>query len=65
IAARAHPAVPDAVAESGEPFHTSDTVMRLGELPRRLVILGSGFIALDHRHVPSAVFTTRRLSASG
>jgi mycothione reductase len=54
IAAGAHPTVPDAVRESGVPFHTSDSVMRLDELPRRLVILGSGFIAAEFAHVFSA-----------
>jgi len=37
------------------PFHTSDTVMRLDELPKRLVILGSGFIAAEFAHVFSAL----------
>ena len=54
IAAGAHPSVPTAVSESGVPFHTSDTVMRLAELPKRLVILGSGFIAAEFAHVFSA-----------
>ena len=54
IAAGAHPSVPTAVGESGVPFHTSDTVMRLAELPKRLVILGSGFIAAEFAHVFSA-----------
>jgi len=54
IAAGAHPTVPDAVAASGVPFHTSDTVMRLDKLPKRLVILGSGFIAAEFAHVFSA-----------
>jgi mycothione reductase len=43
------------VLESGVPFHTSDTVMRLDELPKRLVILGSGFIAAEFAHVFSAL----------
>ena len=55
IAAGAHPTVPIAVSESGVPFHTSDTVMRLDELPKRLVILGSGFIAAEFAHVFSAL----------
>jgi mycothione reductase len=55
IAAGAHPTVPSAVRESGVPFHTSDTVMRLDELPKRLVILGSGFIAAEFAHVFSAL----------
>ena len=55
IAAGAHPTVPVAVSKSGVPFHTSDTVMRLDELPQRLVILGSGFIAAEFAHVFSAL----------
>jgi mycothione reductase len=54
IATGAHPTVPVAVSESGVPFHTSDTVMRLEELPKRLIILGSGFIAAEFAHVFSA-----------
>jgi len=54
IAAGAHPIVPAVVRQSGVPFHTSDTVMRLDELPKRLIILGSGFIAAEFAHVFSA-----------
>ena len=39
---------------AGLPVHTSDTVMRLDELPRRLVIIGGGFIAAEFAHVFSA-----------
>ena len=55
IAAGAHPTVPIAVRQSGVHFHTSDTVMRLDELPERLIILGSGFIAAEFAHVFSAL----------
>jgi mycothione reductase len=54
IATGAHATVPRAVGESSVPFHTSDTVMRLDELPERLIILGSGFIAAEFAHVFSA-----------
>jgi mycothione reductase len=37
------------------PFHTSDTVMRLDEFPKRLIILGSGFIAAEFAHVFSSL----------
>jgi mycothione reductase len=46
--------VPDAIRTSGVPFHTSDTVMRLDELPTRMVILGGGYIAAEFAHVFSA-----------
>jgi mycothione reductase len=55
IAAGALPTVPIAVSESRVPFHTSDTVMRLDEFPKRLIILGSGFIAAEFAHVFSSL----------
>jgi mycothione reductase len=54
IATGARATVPRVVRDSGVPFHTSDTVMRLDELPKRLIILGSGFIAAEFAHVFSA-----------
>lgn len=55
IAAGARPVVPDVVSESGVPFHTSDTIMRIGDVPQRLVILGGGYIAAEFAHVFSAL----------
>ena len=40
VAAGARPAIPEVIASSGVPFHTSDDVMRLDEVPRRLTIIG-------------------------
>ncbi len=31
--------------------HTSDTVMRIGELPRRIAIIGGGYVAAEFAHV--------------
>jgi mycothione reductase len=39
---------------AGVPVHTSDTIMRLDELPRRMVIIGGGFVAAEFAHVFSA-----------
>jgi mycothione reductase len=39
------------------PFHTSDTVMRLEELPASMVIVGGGFVAAEFAHVFSALGT--------
>jgi mycothione reductase len=39
------------------PFHTSDTIMRLDELPASMVIIGGGFIAAELGHVFSAFGT--------
>jgi mycothione reductase len=55
IAAGSRPTVPRVVAESGVPFHTSDTVMRIDALPEHLVVLGSGYIAAEFAHVFSAL----------
>jgi mycothione reductase len=51
LAAGGRPLVPDVpgLAEAG--YHTSDTIMRLDELPGRLTILGSGVIAAEFAHV--------------
>jgi mycothione reductase len=47
--------VPDVVTGSGVPFHTSDTVMRIDDLPERVVILGGGFVGAEFAHVFSAL----------
>ncbi|GAA2662351.1 MULTISPECIES: mycothione reductase [Actinosynnema] len=54
IAAGSRPVVPDVPGLSETGFHTSDTVMRLDRLPRRMVILGSGFVATEFAHVFSS-----------
>jgi mycothione reductase len=54
IAAGSRAMVPSVVTRSGVPYQTSDTVMRIDELPRRLVILGGGFIGAEFAHVFSA-----------
>jgi mycothione reductase len=54
IAAGSRATVPANVLESGVPFHTSDTVMRIDEVPRRLAILGGGYIGAEFAHVFSA-----------
>ncbi|MHA3702367.1 mycothione reductase [Jatrophihabitans sp. YIM 134969] len=47
--------VPDQARESGVPFHTSDTVMRIEAVPRRLTIIGAGYIAAELGHVFGAL----------
>ncbi|MBN9101928.1 MAG: mycothione reductase [Pseudonocardia sp.] len=54
IAAGGRPTVPDVIADSGVPFHTSDTIMRIDDVPEHLVIVGSGYIAAEFAHVFSA-----------
>jgi mycothione reductase len=55
IAAGSRATIPDAVAECGVPYHTSDTIMRIDDVPERLIIIGGGFIACEFAHVFSAL----------
>lgn len=55
IAAGARALIPAAIAESDIQFHTSDTIMRIPELPGHLVIIGGGFVAAEFAHVFSAL----------
>jgi len=57
IAAGSHPVVPDLAGLSTVEFHTSDTVMRLPELPQSMIIIGGGYIAAEFAHVFSAFGT--------
>jgi mycothione reductase len=51
-------AVLPGIPGSGLPqVHTSDTVMRLDELPRRLLIVGGGYVAAEFAHVFGAFGT--------
>ena len=55
IAAGSRPMIPPAILECGVRYHTSDTVMRIAELPDHLVIVGSGFVAAEFAHIFSAL----------
>jgi mycothione reductase len=57
IAAGSRPVVPDLPGLADAGFHTSDTVMRLDELPRRLLVMGGGYIAAEFAHVFGAFGT--------
>ena len=57
IAAGSRVSVPDIPGLDEAGFHTSDTVMRLDELPRRIVIVGGGYVAAEFAHVFSALGT--------
>ena len=47
LATGAHPIVPEVFSSSGVDFVTSDTVMRLPELPRRMLGVGGGPVGLE------------------
>ena len=72
IAAGAHPFIPDiagldtARIDTDEyPVFTSNTVMRRAEQPRRLVIIGSGIVAMEFAHVFAALGTEVTVLARG
>lgn len=54
LAAGASPVTPSIDGLDRVRFHTTETIMRIDSLPRRLAILGSGFIAAEMGHVFSA-----------
>ncbi len=58
VATGSRPTVPDVPGLADVPFHTSDTVMRIDDLPASALILGGGFVAAEMAHVLSA-FGTR------
>ena len=51
VAAGSRPVVPSIPGLDRVGFHTSDTIMRLEELPASLVIVGGGFIAAEMGHM--------------
>ncbi len=57
LGAGARPFVPDVPGLADSGFHTSDTIMRVPELPERLIILGGGYIATELGHVFEAFGT--------
>ena len=54
LATGSRPVIPAVVTAAEVPFHTSDTIMRIDEVPRRLAILGGGYIAAEFAHVFAA-----------
>jgi mycothione reductase len=65
LATGATPVVPPVIADSGVEFHTSDTVMRIDELPARMVIVGGGYGATEFAHVFSGLGVDIRLVNQG
>ena len=57
IAAGTRPMVPDIPGLQGVPYITSDEALRLPEQPRRLAILGGGYIAAEMAHFFGALGT--------
>jgi mycothione reductase len=57
VAAGSRPVIPEVAGLESVPYHTSDSVMRLAQLPGRMVILGGGYVAAEFAHVFSALGT--------
>jgi mycothione reductase len=57
IAAGSRPVVPNVPGLTGPRVHTSDSIMRIDDLPASLVILGGGVIAAEMAHVFSSLGT--------
>jgi mycothione reductase len=55
LATGSRPVIPPAIADSGVAYHTSDTVMRLDQLPASMVIVGGGYIAAELAHLFSSL----------
>ncbi|MCH9642777.1 MAG: mycothione reductase [Actinomycetia bacterium] len=55
IAAGARATVPPAIADCGVEYHTSDTIMRIADLPEHIIIVGGGFVAAEFAHIFSSL----------
>ncbi|BDD83139.1 pyridine nucleotide-disulphide oxidoreductase family protein [Tsukamurella pulmonis] len=51
IAAGSRPAVPPVIESGPARYHVSESIMRLDDLPRRLIVVGGGYIAAEFAHV--------------
>jgi mycothione reductase len=61
LATGARPVIPPPIAEAGVGYHTSDTVMRVDELPSSMVIVGGSFVAVELAHLFSGLGVSIRL----
>jgi mycothione reductase len=55
IGAGSRAVIPDLDGLSEVEYHTSDTVMRIAELPESVIVLGGGYVAAEFAHVFSAL----------
>lgn len=65
LAAGSRAVIPQIVADSGVTYYTNNDVMRLPELPERLIIVGSGYIAAEFAHVFGALGSHVSIIARG
>ncbi|MET8331948.1 mycothione reductase [Streptomyces sp. NPDC005181] len=57
IAVGSRPVVPDIPGLDTVPYHTSDTIMRIDDVPASMAVIGGGFIAAEFSHVFGAFGT--------
>jgi mycothione reductase len=57
VAAGSRPTVPEIEGLGDVGFYTSDTVMRIDELPERMLVLGGGYVAAEFAHIFGAFGT--------
>lgn len=65
LAAGSRPTIPPIAGLQDLPFHTSDSIMRIDELPESLTILGTGIIAVEMAHVFAALGVDVTILARG
>ncbi len=65
LAAGSRAVIPQIIADSGVTYYTNNDVMRLPELPERLIIVGSGYIAAEFAHVFGALGSHVSIIARG
>ena len=65
LAAGSRPRIPPIDGLAGVPYLTSDTVMRLGRLPKSMIVLGGGYIAAEMSHIFGALGTKVTIVARG
>ena len=57
VAVGSRPEIPPVAGLADVPFHTSDTIMRIDDLPQSMIVLGGGFVAAEMGHVFSSFGT--------
>ena len=65
LAAGSRAEIPSVILDSGVRYYTNNDVMRLPELPERLIIVGSGYIAAEFAHVFGSLGTQVTILARG
>jgi mycothione reductase len=65
LAAGSRPRIPPIDGLAEVPYLTSDTVMRLGRLPKSMVVLGGGYIAAEMSHIFGSLGTRITIVARG